>query len=258
MSKRKKKVKEKVRKRSIKRFFSVFFGVVMALAIIAILGFLVIRIFFNVKKVTYEGSTIYSDEQLAEMIFTDEYSGNSVYCWGKNLIFPVENIPFVESVKIRMVNPTTLKVTVKEKPRIGRMTDVAGNQVYFDSENMVTEVSETVFETVPVITMEDVELSDLSPGDALPLKTKRGNELKNLEFYLKEQGISVSSIHFSAEGSIFLGYNSININFGTSSNTEAKALRLKYILPQLEGQSGTLHLEDWTEGNRDIVFEKKE
>ena len=258
MSKRKKKVKEKVRKRSIKRFFSVFFGVVMGIAIVAIIGYLVIRIFFNVKKVSYEGSTIYSDEQLAEMIFTDDYSGNSVYCWGKNLIFPVENIPFVETVKIELVNPNTLKVKIKEKPRIGRMADVSGNQVYFDSENVVTEVSETVFETVPLITMEDVELKDLSPGDQLPFKTKRDNELKNLEFYLKEQGISVSGIHFSSEGSIFLTYNQIMINFGTSSNTEAKILRLKYILPQLEGQVGTLHLEDWTEGNRDIVFEKNE
>lgn len=106
--------------------------------------------------------------------------------------------------------------------------------------------------------MEDVELKKLSCGDKLPFKTKRDNELKNLMFQLKEQQILVQSMHFSSEGSIFLVYNGITINFGTSANTDAKILRLKYILPQLEGQSGTLHLEDWTEGNRDIVFEKNE
>ncbi len=258
MSKRKKNVQKKVRKRSLKHLFSVLFGVIMALAILGLAAFLVISIFFNVKKVSYEGSTIYSDAQLAEMIFTDKYFGNSIYCWGKNKIQPVEGIPFVDSVKIELVNPNTIKVKIKEKEKICRMMDVDGNQVYFDSDNVVTEVSDMVFDQVPEVTMEDVELKKLNCGDKLPFKTKRDNELKNLVFQLKEQQIAVQSMHFSSEGSIFLAYNGITINFGTSANTDAKILRLKYILPQLEGQSGTLHLEDWTEGNRDIVFEKNE
>ena len=258
MSKRKKNVQKKVRKRSIKHFFSVFFGIVMGLAIAGVAAFLVISIFFNVKKVSYEGSTIYSDAQLSEMLFSDKYSGNSVYCWAKNRIQPVEGIPFIKSVKVVLVNPNTIKVKITEKERVCRMLDVDGNQVYFDSENVVTEVSDMVFDQVPEVTMEDVELKKLSCGDKLPFKTKRDNELKNLMFQLKEQQILVQSMHFSSEGSIFLVYNGITINFGTSANTDAKILRLKYILPQLEGQSGTLHLEDWTEGNRDIVFEKNE
>ena len=35
-------------------------------------------------------------------------------------------------------------------------------------------------------------------------------------------------------------------------------LRLSYILPQLEGMSGTLHLESWTENTTDISFKKNE
>ena len=230
----------------------------MGIAIAMILAFLLVVFFFNVKKVSFEGSTIYTDEQLSEMIFTDEYSANSVYCWGKNLLFPVKDIPFVESVTIKLVNPNTIKVIIKEKERLARMTDVSGHQVYITPENTVAEVSDIVFDEDVYVTMEDVELSELAPGDEMPYKEKRKKELKNLFFYLKEQGISVQTIHFASDGSIFLTYNAITVNFGNSSNTEAKILRLKYILPQLEGQAGTLHLEDWTKGNRDIVFEKNE
>lgn len=258
MSSRKKKVEEKVKKRSIKRFFGVLFGVLMGVAIVGVSAFLIISIFFTVKKVEYEGTTIYTDEQLTEMIFTEEYDKNCVYVWAKNKVFPRKDIPFVESITVRMKNPNTLKITVKEKAKVCRMTDVTGMQVYFDSNNVVTEVSDVVFDTVPVVTMEDVELSDLSVGDPLPFKSKRGNELKNLMLNLKEQGIGVSALHFSSEGGIFLTCEGITINFGSSANTDAKILRLKYILPQLQGMSGTLHLEDWTEGNRDIVFEKNE
>jgi len=35
-----------------------------------------------------------------------------------------------------------------------------------------------------------------------------------------------------------------------------KILRLSYIMPKLEGQTGTLHLESWTEDTTDISFEK--
>ena len=34
--------------------------------------------------------------------------------------------------------------------------------------------------------------------------------------------------------------------------------RLKAIMPSLEGQSGTLHLESWTEETTNIVFDKSE
>jgi len=43
---------------------------------------------------------------------------------------------------------------------------------------------------------------------------------------------------------------------GTTTNLAQKTKRLPYILPYLDGKSGTLHLEDWTEENTDIVFEE--
>ena len=37
-----------------------------------------------------------------------------------------------------------------------------------------------------------------------------------------------------------------------------KVIRLKEILPSVEGLSGILHLENWTEETTDIVFDKEE
>ncbi|MCR5545570.1 MAG: hypothetical protein K6F30_03735 [Lachnospiraceae bacterium] len=255
MTKRKKAVEKKIKKRKRMRVFSILLRLILALAILAVGGFLVIAFFFSVEKVNFSGNTIYSDGEMSKYLFTDEYSNNTVYCWGKNLIFPREDIPFVDSVKISLKDPNTLMVKVKEKSFTGRMMDVDGNQVYFDSEGVVNEVSPTVLETVVEVTMEDVELSGLSVGDNLPLKSKRRRELTHLFSYLEEQGVPVLSVGFTNEGSITLVYNSILINLGSSANLEAKILRLKYILPQIANQSGTLHLEDWSEGNRDIVFE---
>jgi cell division protein FtsQ len=49
----------------------------------------------------------------------------------------------------------------------------------------------------------------------------------------------------------------ITIQVGTADNLAQKILRLQYILPQLEGKKGTLHLENWTSETTDIIFDPK-
>ena len=53
-----------------------------------------------------------------------------------------------------------------------------------------------------------------------------------------------------------VAYGGIVINVGDKSYLEEKIMRLPHILPNIEGQSGILHLENWTPDNTDIVFER--
>lgn len=254
--KRREVVEEKVKKRRRHILRTYFLSIFLGLAIVLLAGFLIVMFFFSRENVTFSGNTVLTDGQLAKYLFEEKYSENTIYCWGKNLLFPRKDIPFVESVSITLENPNSIKVTVKEKSFYGKMVDADGHTVYFDQQGKINEVSDTQLENVLLVTMEDVELKDEVIGEELPLKSKRKKELLSLISSLKEQGIVASALHFSSDGSITIDYNQILINLGTSSNLDAKILRLKYILPQIEEEAGTLHLEDWSEGNRDIVFEK--
>ena len=49
----------------------------------------------------------------------------------------------------------------------------------------------------------------------------------------------------------------ITVNVGSADNLTDKIMRLQYILPQLTNQTGTLHLENWSNENTDIIFEPK-
>jgi len=44
---------------------------------------------------------------------------------------------------------------------------------------------------------------------------------------------------------------------GSADNLTDKLMRLEYILPELTGKKGTLHLENWSNENTDIIFEPK-
>ncbi|MBO5657073.1 MAG: hypothetical protein J6R94_02695 [Agathobacter sp.] len=48
------------------------------------------------------------------------------------------------------------------------------------------------------------------------------------------------------------------MQLGGIENLTQKVDRMAKILPTLEGMAGTLHLENWTEQNTNIVFEKEQ
>ena len=53
-----------------------------------------------------------------------------------------------------------------------------------------------------------------------------------------------------------LVYDTYNISLGNRSYLEEKIERVMLILPKIEGMQGTLHLENYSSQNTDIVFEK--
>ena len=53
-----------------------------------------------------------------------------------------------------------------------------------------------------------------------------------------------------------MSYGEITVLIGQAQNLNEKVVRLSHIMPKLDGQKGTLHLESWTENTTDIAFEK--
>ncbi len=256
MSKRKQTLEKKIKKRKHKRMLMVTLNILLILLILCAVAALTIWLLCDVKKVTYSGSELYDDEAIEPYVFTDEYCKNSVYCFIKNRFFNEVSIPFVKEVKVSLQDPNTVSVEVTDKEMVAMMIDKDGAFVYFDRENVVQEVSMVLLPDRPLVVMEDVELKDLSIGEPLPLKSKRNKELKKLISCIEEENVPVDKITFAADGTVTMICSDITVDLGSSANTDAKILRLKYILPKLEGEKGTLHLEDWDEGNRDIVFKR--
>jgi len=63
-------------------------------------------------------------------------------------------------------------------------------------------------------------------------------------------------VSYDENSHITLKYDTYNIALGSSVYLEEKIDRALKILPQIEGLQGTLHLENYSTQNTDIVFEK--
>ena len=245
-------IREKRRKkRRMKRFL---IGLLIFILLAAITAFVVIKVFV-VKNVKVEGNKLYDEQLIKTTVLNDEYSWNSLYVLLKYKFIETDAIPFIDTMEIKMNNPQSLTITVYEKGMLGRL-EVGEKTAYFDKDGIVVEISNRIIENVPVIHGTGCE--DIVLYQKLPMESQQLRDLLTLTQALKRDGAVPDSIHYGGENEPELYYGSVTVQMGSMEHLTQKVDRLKEILPQLDGLTGILHMETWTEEATNIIFEKIE
>jgi len=248
-------IREKRKKKRKLKIFAIIFLILLLLLGIAAL--IVVKV-FTVEKVVVTGNEHYENEMIEQWVLNDEYSWNTLYVYLKYRFQEPEQIPFVDTMEVTMQLPHTIEIQVYEKGIIGYVyLNSLGQNAYFDKDGFVVETSSELIEGIPRISGMEVESVVLY--EKLPIKGK--SVLKNLlslTQMLKKYELVPDNIIYGSDKSYTLEYGKVKVLLGTAENFNDKILRLSYILPQLEGMSGKLHLESWTENTTDISFEKDE
>lgn len=246
-------IKEDLRR---KRKTKIKIYIVLALLLaLALATFIVVNV-FTVEKVVVEGNVLYSNHQIEKMVLNDEYSWNSIYVNLKYKFTEVGEIPFVDEMEISLDDPHTIHIKVYEKGILGYLyIPILGQNAYFDKDGFVVETSKERIQDVPKVTgvkcNEVILYEQLTLEDPLILR-----QLLNLTQTLKKYNLLPDEIRFDDSKGAVLTYDNIRVMVGSEENLSQKIIRLSYVLPQLKGLSGTLHLEKWTEENTDIIFDK--
>lgn len=243
------------KKRRVKRGRKILVALSILAVTVAAAALIVFQV-FTVKTVIVEGNEHYSDGQIEKFALSDEYSWNSLYVVLKNRFFEVKEVPFVDSMDIELDGPHTLKIHVFEKGMIGYLyISAIGQYAYFDTDGFVVETSKEQIEDLPQV--EGLDCDKVVLYEKLPIKDS--DMLQNLLVAtrsLQKNGVEPDKIQFSGNGEITLDYGEIQAYLGSAENLTQKILRLPYILPQLSGKKGGLHLENWTENTTDIIFDE--
>ena len=235
----------------------VVIAILVAVVIVVLATVLFVMFFCNIENMKITGNTILVEEEIKQDILADEYDKNAVILTLKNKLKPRHDIPFVESMDISMTDLNSVTVKIKEKEIAGYIKGEGKERIYYDSSGIVQEISKVKVKGAPRVVPEG-ELSAVSVGEELPIREKSRRELLSLQRELQNNEIAVKKIAITEEGNFILTYKNITIRMGTSAYMPEKVIRLKYILPKVKKKTGILHLEDWTEGSTDIVFESTE
>lgn len=247
-------MKKRRKKRQRRRLLRVILPTVI---LIVALGVIMVWKVFVVRDVEVEGNEIYSAAQIENWVLDDEYSWNSLYVVLKNKFQKQEEIPFVDSMEISLRSPSKIRIRVIEKGVLGYVyIPSLGKNAYFDKDGFVVELSNEVIDGTIKITGLAVDnavlYEKLDLDDSRILRT-----LLNLTQLLKKYE-RIPDVIYVQGGSVLLGYGNIQVDVGSGSSLNEKILRMDQILPQLDGQTGTLHLDTWSESSTDIYFKKNE
>ena len=244
------------RRRKKRRKIGLYILLILILLIAA--GVFIVMNVFTVENVVVEGNELYSSTQIENMVLNDEYSWNSLYVDLKYRFVDIGEVPFVDTMEVSLVNPHTVHIKVYEKGMLGYLyINSIGQNAYFDKDGFVVETSTEVIDGVPKITgisCEEVVLYEklqLENSDIL-------RDLLNLTQTLKKYNLLPDEIQYDSNMEPVLYYGTIQVKIGSEDNLSQKVVRLSIILPQLDGLSGTLHLETWTPETTDIIWDRAE
>ena len=244
------------RRRKKRRKIGLYILLILILLIAA--GVFIVMNVFTVENVVVEGNELYSSTQIENMVLNDEYSWNSLYVDLKYRFVDIGEVPFVDTMEVSLDNPHTVHIKVYEKGMLGYLyINSIGQNAYFDKDGFVVETSTEVIDGVPKITgisCEEVVLYEklqLENSDIL-------RDLLNLTQTLKTYNLLPDEIQYDSNMEPVLYYGTIQVKIGSEDNLSQKVVRLSIILPQLDGLSGTLHLETWTPETTDIIWDRAE
>lgn len=232
-------------------FFSVFFGI----AIILIGALFLIIMVCPLKEAEVTNCTLYDDKFIEETILNDKYSVNTVYVFVKNAFLPVKNIPFVDHYRVTMLSPNKIRIDVTEKKLFAYITSDSGEYVYFDDDGTVLEISDRLIEGV--LPIMGISCEGASVGGKLPVEESTLMGILTLLKNLKKYEIEAENFYFDERGNLTYNVSRISVVFGSVDKDVAdKVLRLSAILPKISDEKGILHMEDYSEEQTDIIFEK--
>ena len=285
----KKKRKGKKRRRKLARLLLLCAGILVLLVLL----FFVI---FQTKNIEVTGSNRYTEDEIRQLVEQQEpLSFNTVLLTFFPVRADFSGVPFLEDISYELISPTTVRAVVDEKTAVGYV-EVDGQKAYFDGDGIVLECipqeEETQGQAQAEGTQEEVESLDTQPlTEEDPTETHTQEYNPNLEDIPRIEGLNAVSasvgerlpvsdtaifetldaltrlldrfelwpeqVNVSEEMELTLIYEgNIRILLGGEEYLEEKITKLSGILPQLEGLSGELHLEDVDERNGDVVFAK--
>lgn len=228
--------------------------IVILLVVLIVAAAMVIISVFSVKKVTITGNEHYTEEEIEKLVFENRYCYNSIYLYWKYNYEKDYSIPFIDTIDIEMLPHNEVKVNVYEKSMVGYI-EYLGSYMYFDKDGIIVESSSEKVEGIPLIT--GLKFNHIILYNPLVVEDESVfNTIVSLAQLLSKYEIAPDKIYFNSSYEMTLYFGDAKVYLGKDNETEEKIIRLRSILPDLEGLSGVLHMEDYQEGVTNITFEK--
>lgn len=231
-------------------------GIAAGIILAAGLGYLGYYITENytVKTVYVDGNAHYSDEEIMDMVMTGYLAHNSIYLNFKYKNKEIKDIPFVSAIEVEIVSPDTVRIRVYEKSFAGYVTYL-GRYMYFDRDGTVVESSTDLSAGVPEVT--GLTFNHVVMNEKLPVDNEEiFGKILDITQSLSKYELEADKLFFDKEYKVTLYFGKVKVPIGDTTGIDEKFARLRSILPELTGRSGTLQMENFTSESKIVPFQE--
>lgn len=253
-------IKKKAKKKKLSEYSQINFKVVLLVIGIILAIFIAILIVFKVytvNTVIIEGNVHYSNDEIYNMVIGEgRLSKNSIYLSFKYKDKEIEDIPFIQTMTVKIVDPSTIRIVVYEKAVAG-FVEYLGRYFYFDKDGTIIESSNVITKGIPQVMGLDFDHVVLY--EKLPVESDDiFRQILEMTQLLDKYDIEMDKIYFDKSYNMTLYFDEARIKIGDFSNIDEKIIKLKNILPKLEGKKGVLRLDNYDGKDSIITFEMDE
>ncbi len=208
---------------------------------------------YTVTTIYVEGNIHYTNEEIINMVMEGHYGNNSLLLSLKYKDKSIVGVPFVEKMDVSVLDPNTIKIEVYEKSLAGYV-EYLERYMYFDKDGVVVESSMEKTAGIPMVT--GLKFDHVILYEPLPVENAAVfSSILSITQLVNKYSLSVDRIYFGSDGSVTLYFGDVKASLGVGDNLDEKIMELQYMIPELEGKSGTLRMENYTEETHNISFE---
>ncbi len=228
------------------------------LIIIGILGVLLIIfcVKFRLKNIEVSESEYYTKEEITSYIKNSVWDNNTLLLYFKLRFKDKIEIPFVQKLEVDYVNSNTLKIEVYYKKIVGCVNYMNEN-IYFDKDGQVLEISEDAIENIPVFT--GINFKRMNLYEPLGVEDKSVfSRIMNISQLLSRYELTIDKVGFDLDQNVTLYTKDIKVMLGNRTSYDESIAELTGILPKLVDLKGELDMSEYTSGQSNIPFKKAE
>lgn len=242
----------KKRKHKKRRVWLIVVSVIAGLAVLAAVAVFL----FRTRSFVVEGNSYYGENTITTWIQNDRFSVNTLYIMAKYNLTDADLPSGVESMKITLKNPWTVRVKVTEKEMAGYV-DYEGAYLYFDDSGVASLRTNKLIEGTPYIENLTFDASKVKIGEKLPVEDDTiFGKIVEVSKNLKKCDLTPDKMSCT-DGNVQVYFGIVEVLLG-SGNYEEKLQQVPPILAKLAelypDTAGTLHLENYDPESESIRF----
>lgn len=227
----------------------IILGVLLTLAALGAAGYSL-----QIQKISYSGNSQYTDDELTAQIFDKSYSLNPLYCFWNSHYGEKKEIPFIQTYDIEFTKWNEISIQIYEKSVVGYV-NYKGYRMYFDKDGIIVESSLEALENV--INIEGLEFDHIVLYQKLPVENETiFNLIQNITQMILKNELPVDKINFAKEDDLTIYIDKLKFYIGNSEYLNEKIAKIKDLLPEAEGLSGTFYMDKFTEDTDTFRFQK--